>query len=278
MQCGGLRTKDISRQLQPGKPLVTVITVVYNGEKSLEKTILSVINQTYPNIEYIIVDGGSTDSTVDCIKKHEDKIDYWISEPDKGIYDAMNKGIDLSHGKWLNFMNDSDCFYNEKVLEEIFSGGKEYKNLVYGNTVYTINDVEYLRYPNLKTITYRMPFRHQSCFIDSDLMKHYRYDTRYRYAADFNLIYNMHQDGMTFMYVDVTVSRCGMDEGYTVQFPARGYLERLKVKGEKFYYPQNILPFFDHLFRQVMKNMLPRKLVHALRIFLNKNNRTGRIK
>ena len=80
-------------------PLITVITVSYNAASSIEQTIISVINQTYPHIEYIIIDGGSTDNTVDIIKKYADKISYWVSEPDKGIYDAMNKGIKIAAGK-----------------------------------------------------------------------------------------------------------------------------------------------------------------------------------
>lgn len=93
---GGLRTKGYFKQSLPDKPLITVITVVLNGEKHLEETIKSVINQTYDNVEYIIIDGGSTDGTLDIIKKYEDKIDYWVSEPDRGIYDAMNKGWSVS--------------------------------------------------------------------------------------------------------------------------------------------------------------------------------------
>jgi hypothetical protein len=102
-------------------PLITVITVVYNGAKYLEETIKSIINQTYPNIEYIIIDGGSTDGTLDVIKKYEDYIDYWVSEPDNGIYDAMNKGIILSNGEWLNFMNCGDSFSSVDILSNIFT-------------------------------------------------------------------------------------------------------------------------------------------------------------
>lgn len=83
-------------------PLISVITVSYNAVLTIEQTILSVINQTYLNIEYIIIDGGSTDGTVNVIKKYADKIAYWVSEPDKGIYDAMNKGIAYSHGEFLS--------------------------------------------------------------------------------------------------------------------------------------------------------------------------------
>jgi glycosyltransferase involved in cell wall biosynthesis len=121
MESGGLRTKGITKQSQPTMPLITVITVVRNGEKTLEQTILSVVNQTYGNIDYIIVDGASTDGTLDIIRKYEDKIDYWQSEPDEGIYSAMNKGIDLADGEWINFMNSGDCFVDCNVLNNIFS-------------------------------------------------------------------------------------------------------------------------------------------------------------
>ena len=117
------------------RPLVSVVTVVFNGEKYLEETIQSVINQTYDNVEYIIIDGGSTDGTLDIIKKYEDRIDYWVSERDRGIYDAMNKGIDLASGEWINFMNAGDGLDSYSILNEIFSNKINLKiGLIYGNT------------------------------------------------------------------------------------------------------------------------------------------------
>jgi putative colanic acid biosynthesis glycosyltransferase len=101
--------------------LISIITVVYNGEKFLEKTIKSVINQSYQNIEYIVIDGGSTDGTIDIIKKYKDRIDYWVSEKDDGIYDAMNKGLERASGDFVNFMNGGDTFYDKSVLEKIIS-------------------------------------------------------------------------------------------------------------------------------------------------------------
>ena len=90
------------------RPTISIITVSYNSKNVIEETILSVINQTYEKIEYIIIDGGSTDGTIDIIKKYENQITHWISEPDFGIYDAMNKGIGLANGNWVNFMNCGD--------------------------------------------------------------------------------------------------------------------------------------------------------------------------
>ena len=124
---GGLRTKGYFKRSydevnnlshQSTLPLVTIITVVFKGEKHLEQTIQSVVNQTYNNVEYIIIDGGSTDGTLDILLKNEERIDYWVSEPDEGIYDAMNKGIIISRGDLLLFLNCGDYLCNQFVVRE----------------------------------------------------------------------------------------------------------------------------------------------------------------
>jgi glycosyltransferase involved in cell wall biosynthesis len=102
------------------KPLVTVITVCFNCKSDIEKTIKSVLEQTYDNIEYLIIDGGSTDGTVDVIKTYSDRLAYWVSEPDRGIYDAMNKGLQKAAGEWVNFMNVGDLFVDEMVATDLF--------------------------------------------------------------------------------------------------------------------------------------------------------------
>jgi len=141
---GGLRTKGILKKSSPGKPLISVITAVYNSEKYLEESIKSLHNQNYDNIEHIVVDGKSTDSSIEIIKKYENNIDYWISEKDYGIYDAFNKGMKLSNGDYLGFLN-SDDVYTEEAFEHllkyinkypkvdfIFGGVKKHWGVLYG--------------------------------------------------------------------------------------------------------------------------------------------------
>jgi glycosyltransferase involved in cell wall biosynthesis len=118
---GGLRTQGYFKKGTSDKPLITVITVVFNGAEFLEETIQSVINQSYDNVEYIIIDGGSTDGTLDIIKKYEGQIDYWVSEKDKGISDAFNKGIISSNGGWILCLNSDDKLFNSIILAKIVS-------------------------------------------------------------------------------------------------------------------------------------------------------------
>lgn len=123
---GGMRSRGTFKKSLAGKPLVSVVTVVFNGAEHLETTIKSVINQSCDNIEYIIIDGGSTDGTIDIIKKYDHALDYWVSEIDGGIYDAMNKGIALSCGEWINFMNAGDIFSDAAIVQHVFSEIEDY--------------------------------------------------------------------------------------------------------------------------------------------------------
>ena len=108
---GGLRTQGYFKNSYDDKPLVTIVTVVFNGERYLEETIKSVINQSYDNVEYIIIDGGSTDGTLDIIKKYENQIDYWVSEKDAGMYNALNKGFSCAQGDYLGWINSDDTLF-----------------------------------------------------------------------------------------------------------------------------------------------------------------------
>ena len=123
--------------------LISIVTVSYNAVLTIEQTILSVINQTYPNVEYIIIDGGSTDGTVDIIKKYANKIAYWVSEPDKGIYDAMNKGGLKATGDFIQFLNAGDWFENEHVIEKIFKDWYKRVDVIYGDMIIRRSDGVY---------------------------------------------------------------------------------------------------------------------------------------
>lgn len=161
---------------------ISVITVVFNGEKEIEKTILSVINQTYRNFEYIIIDGNSSDRTVEIIKKYQDKITFWTSEPDKGIYDAMNKGIDHASGDFINFMNAGDFFYNNFVLEKIS------KFLIDKNTSYFGDYFDRQKSTIIKqnqrkdVMLYNI--NHQSIFYSASELKKQKFNLNYKILAD----------------------------------------------------------------------------------------------
>ncbi len=116
---GGLRLKNIFKSNSSSKPLVSIITVVLNNEKFLQECLDSLHIQKYKNYEHIIIDGGSTDNTIEIIRKNENKIDYWISENDSGIYDAFNKGMDLANGDYLGFLNSDDIYYSENTLDYV---------------------------------------------------------------------------------------------------------------------------------------------------------------
>jgi glycosyltransferase family 2 len=190
-------------------PLISIITVSYNAVKTIEETILSVLNQTYHNIEYIIIDGGSTDGTIDIIKKYQDRISYWVSEPDKGIYDAMNKGTLKASGEWLNFMNAGDTFYDEQVLEKVFKD-KDWSNtdVIYGDVIIKYSKKEELKkvWP-LTQLEKGMPFCHQSSFIKTTLQKQYSFNTNYKICSDYEFFYTLYKKGYRFKYTDIIIAK-----------------------------------------------------------------------
>ena len=189
---GGLRTQGHFKKSYNDKPLVSIITVVFNSEKYLENTILSVISQAYDNVEYIIIDGGSTDRTIDIIKKYEDKLDYWISESDDGIYDAMNKGIDLVTGEWVNFVNSSDVLNGNAytvILDCLVKNSNKCDVIAFGYSIVNIksNLLKTDFKPNLNK-KWKMPSSHNSIVYKSDLLKEYKFNLNFKYASDFDQI------------------------------------------------------------------------------------------
>lgn len=195
-------------------PIISIITVSYNAIDTIEETICSVINQTYPNIEYIIIDGGSTDGTVDIIKKYQNNIAYWVSESDKGIYDAMNKGIKQASGEWINFMNSGDIFYEKDIISKVCAGINSDTDVVYGDTLlkYSWGMIE-KKASSLIDMEKHLPFSHQSCLIKLSLMKKYFYDLQYRICADYNFFYSLYKRKGCFQYIPLIFSVYEAEEG-----------------------------------------------------------------
>lgn len=215
MQTGGLRNEGIYKQSSDNSPLLTIVTVVRNGGQILEKTIESVINQGYSNIEYVIIDGGSTDNTIDVIKKYEKSIDFWISEPDKGIYDAMNKGILSATGKWINFMNAGDEFYNLKVCSIVADNILLYdSDVIYGDFVAfdnKFNSEIYVKARPLAKIWTGMVFCHQSVFIKNKILSDFPFDLNYKIVADFKQVLSVYNRAYVFKKLGIPISKITID-------------------------------------------------------------------
>lgn len=212
-------------------PTVTIITVTYNAEKFLERTLKSVIEQKNINIEYIIIDGGSNDKTVEIIKEYEKYISYWISEPDNGIYDAMNKGIDIATGEWINFMNAGDTFSDQNSIEDLFSFVNHNVSLIYGGVnLISFDGViqTYLSPKPLATVYIEIPCCHQSAFFKTSVIKKYRYDENYCINSDVDLFIRLEKDNHEYSYIDYPVSNFLLNGFHTKLIP-KAYLEILYI-------------------------------------------------
>ncbi len=213
MQSGGLRTKGITKTSTPEKTLITVVTVVYNGATTLEQTIQSVVNQTYDNVEYIIIDGASTDASLDIIKKYEDKIDYWQSEPDKGIYDAMNKGCNNALGNYCIYLNCGDYFLTKDVLQKssIYITGEDIitgKEVLSNHTV-----VSGIQKNNLNLFSYMNSYLpHESTFIKTNFLKQHNYRIDYRIISDYVFFYEaLFSYNVTYKTIPIKITFFNLD-------------------------------------------------------------------
>jgi len=216
------------RSNAPTFPTVTVITVTLNDAEKLEKTICSVLEQTYPLIEYIIIDGRSTDSTPGLLKKYEGKIHRVVSEPDNGIFDAMNKGIDLASGKWIIFLNAGDYFYEKNTVETVFNTGYGDAHFIYGHTYFLGGDFRgVVKAWSFDSLWKTMIFTHQSLFTRGDVLKKHKFDTSFKICADYQLIFDSYMEGLRFFNSDKVIA--AFDPGFSEVSRARMAIEKWKV-------------------------------------------------
>ena len=188
--------------------IVSIVMVTYNCKDVVKGTLESIIGQTLAEKEIIVIDGGSTDGTMEIINSYMDKIDVLISEPDHGVYDAMNKGIRKASGEWIIFMNSGDFFYKQSTLEDVFASNRyDDSDIVYGSTKIETNDFEYVLAPaSLEVFSSYLPFCHQSTFVRTVVMKKYGYDLKYRICADYNFFYNCYINNYRFKKVNNIIS------------------------------------------------------------------------
>jgi glycosyltransferase involved in cell wall biosynthesis len=220
-------------------PLISVITVCLNSEKTICRTIESVLNQSYYVYEYIIIDGDSKDGTVKLLKKYENKFNKtkiifkWLSEPDKGIYNAINKGIRMAHGNIIGIINSND-FYEEEAIKKVFKESLKYPNIgiFYGYLRCLQNEHDFLIYrynynyylDNLNT-GYFAAAQHPTCFIKKTVYDHIGlYDDKFKIAADYDFLIRAKLKGVNFHAIDTIITNFSLD-GISVTAP-----ENVKLK------------------------------------------------
>ncbi len=231
----------------PDKPLVSIITIVRNGARTLEQTIQSVISQSYGNIEYIIIDGASTDGTLEIIKKYEDKIAHWVSEPDAGISDAMNKGIKLSNGELVGILHSGD-YYKKDAVEEIVKAYLVDKSIgvLHGDLLYYKDKKESVVVSpcmNPQRIWVTMIYNHPTCFVARRIYKDFGvFDTSLKVAMDYELLLRFYLRNVKVHYVNKVLA--GMDvEGKSSKQAIKGLREVL-YSSIKYGYPYHKAVFF----------------------------------
>ena len=212
----------------------TVITVNYNNCDGLERTIKSVIAQNYTNYEYIVIDGGSTDGSIDIIKKYKDKISYWVSEADGGVYDAMNKAVMIARGTHCIFMNSGDEFYTPYVLHEVAKYDDSYdlgvgisSNVSEGkeqSIVFPPKELSLLFWENYSII-------HQAAFMRTDMLRERLYDTQYKIVADWKYMFSEYLTRQ-YEYITFPIIICKFEGGGISDNTERRNAEREAVLKE----------------------------------------------
>lgn len=236
------------------KYVFTIVTVCYNAESEIEETIKSVLSQSYTDFEYIIVDGKSSDGTLSIIQEYENQGIKYISETDRGIYDAMNKGIRLSHGQYILFMNAGDYFSDENVLIDLYKFVASNKNreadVIYGNAIYLASNRSKIGIAlPIGSLKYTMIASHQSTFIKTDILHKYLFDLQYRYAADYNQISQLYLDGYRFYHIDRIIAKVAVEKGTTYNYFVQSKREVLKILLKRrvpnayFYFYKEIIRF-----------------------------------
>lgn len=260
---------------------VTIITVCYNAEACIEETMRSVCEQDYEEIEYLIIDGKSKDNTLAIVEKmrsiYADKPDLnikVISEPDSGIYNAMNKGIMLATGEWILFMNAGDSFCSAVTIHIIFSQIRKYPEKkidgVFGDTVRIrgTKRIEVEGHPFDEIANgFPLPFCHQSIFVKTTLLRHLMFDERYRQAGDYDIFCRAYLSGAIFVHVKVPVSNYLMG-GISETNNVSHWKEKIEIRErnglQHFSWWEKRMIIWKYTIRYQIKRIMPKKLLEKI--------------
>lgn len=260
-------------------PILSIITVNLNNRDGLKRTIDSVICQTFTDYEWIIIDGGSTDGSRELIEQYQDHFAYWCSEPDKGIYNAMNKGIVHAKGEWLQFLNSGDLLFKDNILQQIFSN-QYYADVIYGDAMrYSSNNTIPWLVTKKISLSFLMDFSicHQSSFFNKRVFINRCYDESYKLASDWALYLQLVLENAHFQYIPYCITYFE-NEGLTYSNGSLSSSERDQIK-EKYIpyhlnYDINCLLYYKKkeriinshkLFKFIMKNA-ERRIIIAQKI------------
>lgn len=245
-------------------PLVSVVTISYNAVNLIEKTILSVVEQDAIDFEYIVIDGGSTDGTVDIIKKYQSQITYWVSESDKGIFDAMNKALSVAKGDWIIFMNSGDCFYNNHVLSEVAIYMEDEKTeLIYGDVNLFSDKRDFIFKQRVSDININLnSVCHQTVFIRRKL--HSDFDMRYKLTADHDIIFDFIKRGR-YIHANTVIAKVLL--GGVSHDVIKTSLEKLLISYRKGSFIDLLLSPLCNIY-QIVKYFVKKLLISALPVEL----------
>lgn len=188
---------------------ITIASVVLNAKNNIEETIQSVINQTYKNIEYVIIDGESNDGTIDILKKYEHEIAKLLIEKDKGLYDAMNKALDLATGDYIIFMNSGDTFVTPYIIDGVVNSLKNNNAVYYGNVILLNTKEKNASFFGGYFGKHRLCFKnicHQAIFYPKSLYKTHKYDLTYKIFADYMYNISLKAENVQFVYLKTIIS------------------------------------------------------------------------
>lgn len=226
--CEGVTAAASKRRKLMQKDIrITVVTVAFNAREALETTIRNVAGQDYANLEYIVIDGGSADGSLEVIERHAADITRWVSEPDRGIYDAMNKGVAMATGDYCIFMNAGDTFVAPDTVNTVVAGMERGDDVVYGDIVK--NGV--LKTSLAPRNCHKMFYCHQSAFTSTACLLAFPFDTAHRYSADFKQAKQLILAGKRFRHLPVAVAHFDT-HGVSNTQRSKGLWDNVKVVRE----------------------------------------------